>query len=207
MFTRLKNYVTPILVILHAVGLAGMLAFPEMNMKSISSLNLITSLLLILLPAPIDQLYKKIGIVFLLGLAVEVLGVSTGYPFGSYHYGESLGRKVFEVPLVIGINWFLTAYISYHVAKSFLKNQLARIIASTGLMLILDFLIEPVAPKLDYWYWADDIIPTMNFVSWYLVGLACVYIIDLNNQETINRSARNLFFIQLVFFAALNLFL
>lgn len=207
MFTRLKNYVTPILIILHVVGAVGIIWFPEANMKSISSLNLLTSLGLILLPAPIHQLWRKIGVVFLLGMAVEILGVATGYPFGTYHYGEALGQKIAGVPIVIGLNWFMTAYISYHVAKGFIAQKLLRIIASTVLMLLLDMLIEPVAPKLDYWYWADNTIPSMNFVSWYLVGLVCVYIIDANHEESLNPSARNLFFIQLVFFALLNLFL
>lgn len=165
------------------------------------------SFALILLPAPIQDLWKKIGVIFLLGMSVEILGVATGYPFGNYHYGESLGTKILEVPFIIGINWFMTAYISYHLTKGYIKNAYLRIFGATILMLVLDLLLEPIAPLLDYWHWENDVIPTMNFVSWYLVGLACVYIIDLDNKEPVNRSARNLFFIQFVFFVLLNLFL
>ena len=207
MFTTIKKYVTPILIILYTVGFVGICFFPSLGLTDVSELNLLVSFALILLPAPIQDLWKKIGVIFLLGMSVEILGVATGYPFGNYHYGDSLGSKLFDVPIIIGINWFMTAYISYHLAKSFLNNPYIRIVSATLLMLLLDFLLEPIAPKLDYWHWENDVIPAMNFVSWYLVGLACVYIIDLNNNDTINRSARNLFFIQLVFFVLLNLFL
>ena len=207
MFSKIKYYVTPILIILHTVGFVGISFFPDLGLKSVSELNLIVSFTLILLPAPIQNLWKKIGVIFLLGMSVEILGVATGYPFGNYHYGDSLGTKIFDVPLIIGVNWFMSAYISYHLAKSFIGNTYLRILVSTLFMLILDILLEPIAPKLGYWYWENGVIPTLNYVSWSLVGLACVYIIDLNNQETINRSARNLFFIQLIFFVLLNLFL
>ena len=207
MFSKIKYYVTPILIILYTVGFVGISFFPELGLTSVSELNLIISFALILLPAPIQDLWKKIGVIFLLGMSVEILGVATGYPFGNYHYGDSLGSKIFDVPVIIGVNWFTIAYISYHLAKSFIGNTSLRILISTLFMLVLDMLLEPIAPKLGYWYWENDVIPTLNFVSWYLVGLACVYIIDLNNQETVNRSARNLFFIQFVFFVLLNLFL
>ena len=207
MFSKIKYYVTPILIILYTVGFVGISFFPELGLTSVSELNLIISFALILLPAPIQDLWKKIGVIFLLGMSVEILGVATGYPFGNYHYGDSLGSKIFDVPVIIGVNWFTIAYISYHLAKSFIGNTSLRILISTLFMLVLDMLLEPIAPKLGYWYWENDVIPTLNFVSWYLVGLACVYIIDLNNQETVNRSARNLFFIQFVFFVLLNLIL
>ena len=207
MFSKIKYYVTPILIILYTVGFVGISFFPELGLTSVSELNLIISFALILLPAPIQDLWKKIGVIFLLGMSVEILGVATGYPFGNYHYGDSLGSKIFDVPVIIGVNWFTIAYISYHLAKSFIGNTSLRILISTLFMLVLDMLLEPIAPKLGYWYWENDVITTLNFVSWYLVGLACVYIIDLNNQETVNRSARNLFFIQFVFFVLLNLFL
>ena len=207
MFSKIKYYVTPILIILYTVGFVGISFFPELGLTSVSELNLIISFALILLPAPIQDLWKKIGVIFLLGMSVEILGVATGYPFGIYHYGDSLGSKIFDVPVIIGVNWFTIAYISYHLAKSFIGNTSLRILISTLFMLVLDMLLEPIAPKLGYWYWENGVIPTLNFVSWYLVGLACVYIIDLNNQETVNRSARNLFFIQFVFFVLLNLFL
>lgn len=207
MFTRLKQYVTPVLIILHIVGLVGMIVFPEWNLKSISSLNLLTSLGLILLPAPIHQLWKKILLVFGIGISVEAIGVATGIPFGNYYYGEALGRKIFEVPIIIGVNWFLTAYISYHLAKGFIKNRNALILFSAALMMVLDMFIEPVVHKLDYWYWENTEIPIENYISWFAIGLLCIVIIDRNNSEKVNRSARNLFFIQLVFFAILNLFL
>src|SRR5689334_23098853 len=46
-----------------------------------------------------------VGIVYALTLAAEVIGVATGAIFGAYSYGEVLGFKLLEVPLIIGLNW------------------------------------------------------------------------------------------------------
>ena len=37
--------------------------------------------------------------IVLIGFVIEVIGVKTGYVFGSYSYGDSLGFKILEVPV------------------------------------------------------------------------------------------------------------
>lgn len=45
--------------------------------------------------------------VMLVTFLVEVIGVATGEVFGVYRYGEVLGWKLADVPVVIGFNWAL----------------------------------------------------------------------------------------------------
>jgi putative membrane protein len=39
-----------------------------------------------------------------------MLGVHTGILFGNYKYGNALGLKLNDVPILIGINWFIVVY-------------------------------------------------------------------------------------------------
>ena len=43
--------------------------------------------------------------IYFIGFLIEALGVNTGKIFGEYVYGKSLGFKISETPVIIGINW------------------------------------------------------------------------------------------------------
>ena len=45
-----------------------------------------------------------------LGFFIEVIGVKTGFIFGSYYYGAAMGIKILAVPLLIGLNWSILVY-------------------------------------------------------------------------------------------------
>ena len=45
-----------------------------------------------------------------IGLAVEAVGTSTGYPFGAYSYADSLGPKLLGVPIVVPLAWTMMSY-------------------------------------------------------------------------------------------------
>jgi putative membrane protein len=38
-------------------------------------------------------------------------------------------------------------------------------------MTTLDFLVEPVAMKLGFWSWENDIIPLQNYAMWFLTSV------------------------------------
>ena len=44
------------------------------------------------------------------GLAAEAIGWRTGWPFGNYRYGESLGPKLLGVPLVVPLAWAMMGW-------------------------------------------------------------------------------------------------
>ena len=86
-------------------------------------------------------------LIFLIGYSVEAVGVATGVLFGSYSYGNLFGIKVFETPLLIGVNWLFLSLSSYGVIQYFTKKPFFLIILPSMIMTGLDFLIEPVAMK------------------------------------------------------------
>ena len=45
-----------------------------------------------------------IVLAYIVTFFLEVLGVSQGFVFGPYYYGDVLGPKLFNVPVIIGLN-------------------------------------------------------------------------------------------------------
>lgn len=143
---------------------------------------------------------------FLVGFGVEVLGVHTGAVFGEYWYGGAFGPKVLEVPLLIGLNWLVLVYCCGVLCERLPLALPLKASLGAALMVGLDFLIEPISAQYDFWYWQDNIIPTQNFVAWYITAyllLVLFYALPLQRR---NFLARPIYIMQLFFFASLLLF-
>ena len=138
--------------------------------------------------------------IYLLGFGVEVLGVKTGAIFGEYHYGNTLGLKLFDVPLTIGANWLLlTICTGSFVSNWSIPNYLKAFVAAI-LMVSLDFLIEPVAPSLDFWYWANNDIPLQNYVAWFGLSFVAQFLYFSFHFTKDNAMAILLLVLQFLFF-------
>ncbi len=154
---------------------------------------------------PNNTLYAVIG-VFLAGYIVEVVGVKTGSIFGNYGYGNTLGFKVATVPLIIGLNWFIVVFPVGGLLRSLLKSsKVLRTILGAFILVGLDYLIEPIAVKLDYWNWENNMIPFQNYVGWFFVSLAMMLFYNYFDFKKTNTVYKTLFYAQLLFFIALNL--
>lgn len=106
-------------------------------------------------------------IVYIITFSLEVIGVKTGYVFGSYYYGDVLGLKFFDVPLIIGFNWVLIILGAIGIASRIHKNVF-QIALLTGIFAVLfDIMLEPVAIKLGYWNWTNGFIPLQNYYAWF----------------------------------------
>ena len=180
------------------------------DMVKFSWANLLLTALVILWNATESpkRFYLFLSVVFLLGLTVEIIGVATGFPFGIYRYGASLGWKVLEVPIILGLNWWILVYASIHSAAFITKNKKCRIIMAPALMLGMDFMIEPVCATLDFWYWKNAKVPFQNYLSWYVIALVFVWMYyNWFSIKKPNRIAVAVFLIQLLFFTGLTFFL
>ena len=143
--------------------------------------------------------------IFLIGMICEILGVNYGYIFGDYVYLDNLGTKVFGVPILIGINWviltFITGSISSYIFK---KNLKFSILTGAIFMILLDLIIEPVAPLLGFWIFDLPSVPLQNYVGWFLIGLATQFIYQ---KFVVNKEipfSFNLLLANIVFFSFLN---
>ena len=146
------------------------------------------------------------SLIFISGFAAEWVGIHKHWLFGDYSYGKTLGIKVFGVPLIMGANWFLLTYsASVLMQRSRLKSMLFRVIIGSFILVLLDFLIEPVAMRLDYWHWADDAVPLKNYLSWFLAGVVMLLIYELFRFKYQRVVAPVFLLTQFIFFGILHL--
>lgn len=136
---------------------------------------------------------------FLIGFFIEVVGVRTGVIFGQYQYGEGMGFKVFNVPLIIGVNWVLLSYCAGVIGAIF-RSSTVRAFAGAVCMTLLDFAIEPVAIHLDFWHWSSAYVPLQNYIAWFLVSFFILLIFYRLKFRKTNSIAVQVFFIQALFF-------
>ena len=55
------------------------------------------------------------------------------------------------------------------------REALAAVLLAAALATAFDFVLEPVAVRLDYWRWRDGVIPLQNYAAWFLTaGLVAI---------------------------------
>lgn len=198
-----------ILIVFHVVGFYGLIYsnYQPYFLALVPFNLLLTNVILFLFHRSFSRpFFIFAGVVFAVGFLAEVLGIHTGLLFGHYQYGAALGFKLWEVPLIIGLNWLMLVYTAGHVANYFKRapDWVKAALAAT-LMVTLDYLIEPVAIHLDFWRWQGGQIPRSNYVGWLGVAIALQLYFQRSAFLKNNPLAPFVFFLQLVFFAALNL--
>jgi putative membrane protein len=149
----------------------------------------------------------RLFLIFLLGLTVEIIGVNFSIFFGEYRYGNNLGIKIFDVPIVIGFNWVLLIILTGNFAhKIFPKSIMLRVLNGSIMMILLDLLIEISAPKLDYWEFAVNPVPLSNYLWWFIFSILFHFIYQSNIKKEYVVST-NILVIHFLFFGLLALFL
>jgi uncharacterized membrane protein len=205
---RSKNLV-PVLVLYFTVGVAGLVipASREWFARIVPVTILLSLALLFLFHGKFTTQFLLISVlIFAGGLLLEITGVATGVVFGDYHYGETLGPKIFNTPVIIGGNWLFLVYCSLVVAGRFVEPLYFRSIVAAAMMVVYDFALEPAATRLDMWHWSGGAVPLQNYLAWFLIAVVLNYLagrLRLPNPD--NKLAAPLFFIQLVFFIVLDL--
>lgn len=120
-----------------------------------------------------------------LSLGSELLGTSTGFPFGDYSYLSGLGYKVAGlVPVTIPLSWFYLGFASYLIARAGLDStqapnwvrHLSAIFLGALVLTSWDFVLDPAMSQtaFPFWYWhqpgAFFGMPYQNFVGWLATG-------------------------------------
>lgn len=198
-----------IIVLFHLVGLIGFMV-PSLTVLFIALVpwHLLLMLGVIIYSyGTLDGRFLSFALVtFIVGFAAEYTGVHTGWIFGHYRYGGTLGIQLFEIPLVIGVNWFLLIYaVGVTMQRSRLKNKPLRIFLGATILTLLDVLIEPIAIHFDYWHWLDAGIPFKNYVCWFVLSALLLIIFEQFKFKRQSIVATALLIAQFVFFAVLNL--
>ncbi|MHC4055207.1 carotenoid biosynthesis protein [Bradyrhizobium sp. 25ACV] len=125
------------------------------------------------------------AITFVASNLYENLSVLTGFPFGFYHYSESLGPKLFHVPVLIAPAYLAAGYLAWTLAAVLLgifdrqqdNGDLYRQSFVAGFVLTMwDLTLDPVAATIQrQWIWHQGGsyfgVPIVNFAGWLLCAL------------------------------------
>ena len=200
-----------IIWLVHISGFLGMVFYDLDFFAGFTSINLFLMSIIVFTNIKLtnkNQIFSLL-LIFLVGMLSEFIGVNYGLIFGEYTYGNNLGFKLFGVPLLIGLNWVILTVICANIASILIKNNsiLLMIILGTTLMLIMDFVMEPIAPKLDLWKFKNLVVPTSNYIGWLIISILAQTIYNIQFKEKEFKISLNLYTAIFIFFGSLNLIL
>lgn len=208
MLKLLEKYLILIVIILFAIGI--LLHLQEACIpftQKITDVYLFGNNTLIFTFFYLKYKDKRLLIWFMLAIlltfAIEVVGIRTGLIFGHYAYGNTLWIQWLGVPVVIGQNWAVLILGSYLLVNRFISNNWLVIFVSSLFVVFFDFSLEPVAIKLNYWYWENNSIPLQNYVAWFIIAFLLALWLDKMEIEYKDKVLPLYFLIQLSFFLIL----
>ncbi len=136
-----------------------------------------------------------VAVAFVVSLGAELLGTSTGWPFGAYAYSPLLGYRIAGlVPFNIPTSWFYMLYASLAICGHLLepKNDTRSRWWWAGIAALVltawDVAMDPAMVKTNHWTWllpdpagaspfvrflAGDLfygMPLTNWLGWLLTG-------------------------------------
>ncbi len=222
-----NNVALFIALLFHIAGAIGILFTPYKNwFIQNTPLNLLIMAALLIITQKEKNIYFFIFllITIVVGFVVEYTGTNTALIFGHYTYGNILGLKIFGLPLIIAVNWFIVIYCAGVTTQLYENKMLKRInekgmsinagvqtisfvIDASLLAVLFDWMIEPVADKLGYWKWEGGDIPFYNYVCWFIISALLFALFQQLPFTKRNIFAVHLLIIQLLFFLVLRTFL
>ncbi len=120
------------------------------------------------------------------GLGVEILGLSTSFPFGEYEYAGRLGPAIAGVPVVIPLAWSMMAYPCLLAAQRLSTTTMGTALFGGWLLAAWDLFLDPQMVGQGYWRWQDTTwhlpgiadVPMQNFLGWLLAALLLMAVLD-----------------------------
>lgn len=167
---------------------------------------LLNSFFLILINLETNKLLRLFIFASIFGFLAELVGVSTGLIFGHYTYGSMLGHKLFDIPIIIGINWAVLVIICSSISDRIFTKISYKIMLSMALMILIDLFMEPVAPKLNYWSFNSGKVSVLNYIGWGVIALPMLSIYQKWDLKTNYYFSLNLYLCQIIFFGLLLIF-
>ncbi len=120
--------------------------------------------------------------------AIEFLGVTTGLPYGEFHYQLELGPMLFgTVPMGLPVFFFPLVLNSYLLCLLLLgsraSSRFARFVSSLAIVIVIDLVLDPAAVTLGFWAYdgggAYYGVPVSNYLGWVVSGIVAVGLVEL----------------------------
>ena len=120
------------------------------------------------------------------GLLVEAVGLSTGVPFGDYHYSGAFTPTVLGVPWVIPLAWAMVAYPSLVLARRLTRSPLLVPVVGGLALAGWDLFLDPMMTAEGYWRFTDvtfalphvGAVPGVNYLGWLVTAVAMMALLD-----------------------------
>ena len=153
--------------------------YPNIQGASVGSY---VSTLLIALPAAV-ALFRYLGprratlsllALSILAYAIEATGVATGFPYGTFYYGDTLGPRLAGlVPYLLPLS-YAPLVVGAVAAAWGTRLRLLHVLYATLLLAWMDAVLDPGAASLGFWVWPQDGVyygvPLSNYAGWLLSG-------------------------------------
>ena len=111
-----------------------------------------------------------------LTFVVEIIGSTTGFPFGTYDYTDQLVPQLFGVPVIVSLAWAGITLVVHGVlrgvrAGNSVSDWLIRLAMMAGAITAWDVFLDPQMVGEGYWVWqsagpAFRGIPLVNYLGW-----------------------------------------
>ena len=117
---------------------------------------------------------------FIGGLS-ELVGTTTGFPFGAYSYTHWLGPKLLDhVPYFIPLSWFALSILSLDLARRLTTSRLQRIVVAAVFMTLWDVALDPAMSRaFPFWEYPGGGfffgMPASNWAGWLGVTVIIVW--------------------------------
>ena len=129
--------------------------------------------------------WSMFSITLLFGYFIEQLGVTTSWPFGEYAYSQTLGPRIFSVPIVVPFAWVMIAHPCLVAARRIGKSWV--FLYGALLMTAWDLFLDPLMVSSGRWTWVvkgshipfQPEIPISNAVGWLLSGMFLMTMLHL----------------------------
>jgi bisanhydrobacterioruberin hydratase len=120
------------------------------------------------------------------GFAIETIGVATGFPYGFFYYGDSLGPKVANlVPYLLPLSWVPLVLGAFAATapegKIGTRRYVLWVLYAAILLTLVDGVLDPGAVSLGFWVWPEGGpyygVPVSNYLGWLLSSSLAVAIL------------------------------
>ena len=138
-----------------------------------------------------------IGLLTAYTYLIEYLGVTTGWPYGAFEYGISLGPMVGGVPAALPVFFIPLVLNAYLLCLLLLggraSSRLARLAVVIPAVVTMDVVLDPAAVSLGFWSFGGDGVfygvPLSNYAGWVVSAVVAVGVLDaaLDQSALIDR--------------------
>ena len=194
------NFFT-LLLVPYVVGLIGiLLPVTRSFFLSLTPYMLLFSFLIVYLEEGrwVIRNILAILLILLFSFGIEYVGVNYGYLFGDYKYGSILGFKYYHVPVIIPLTWAMLSIAARSLINLVTNQYVISALLSAIVITAYDFLLELVAVRFGWWWWANGEIPIFNYICWFIFSF--IFQLLFRKSPSITGRSYWMIFVHLLFY-------